>query len=112
MIETRRRLSRGSVEEHIQAGAQSILIGQSVARYFIWDAKRALDYLLSRPEVDPARAGAAGCSGGGALTAYIGALDRRIKAVISGCYFNSRSDGLTPRLNLSAAKKLGRNSPT
>src|SRR6266480_3732003 len=41
-----------SVNEHIHAGAQSILVGESVARYFIWDAKRALDYLLSRPEVD------------------------------------------------------------
>src|SRR5438552_3625166 len=28
-------------------------------------------------------------------------------AARSGCYFNSRSDGLTPRLNLPAAKKLG-----
>ena len=29
-----------SVPEHIQAGAQAILIGESVARFFIWDAKR------------------------------------------------------------------------
>src|SRR5256886_7252050 len=56
-----------SVNEHIHAGAQSILVGESVSRYFIWDAKRALDYLLSRPEVDAARVGAVGCSGGGAL---------------------------------------------
>src|SRR4029079_4863547 len=45
-------LAGWSVNEHLQAGAQSILVGESVARYFIWDAKRALDYLLSRPEVD------------------------------------------------------------
>src|SRR6184192_2790532 len=32
-----------SVNEHIHAGAQSILVGESVARYFIWDAKRALE---------------------------------------------------------------------
>jgi len=75
--------------EHLHAGAQSILIGQSVARYFIWDAMRALDYLLSRPEVDPARAGAAGCSGGGCLTTYIGALDPRIKAAAPACFLNS-----------------------
>ena len=56
-------------------GGQSILIGESVARYFIWDAKRALDYLVSRPDVDAARLGAVGCSGGGALTTFIGALD-------------------------------------
>src|SRR5437870_9601440 len=78
-----------SVNEHIHAGAQSILIGESVARYFIWDAKRAIDYLVSRPEVDAARVGAVGCSGGGALTAFIGALDARVKAVAPACFINS-----------------------
>ncbi len=82
-------LAGWSVNEHIQAGAQSILIGESVARYFIWDAKRALDYLLSRPEVDATRVGAAGCSGGGALTTFIGALDPRLKAVVPACFPNS-----------------------
>jgi len=75
--------------EHIQAGAQSIMVGESVARYFIWDAKRALDYLLSRPDVDASRAGAAGCSGGGALTTFIGTLDPRLKVVIPACFPNS-----------------------
>ncbi|OGD21682.1 MAG: hypothetical protein A2W03_17255 [Candidatus Aminicenantes bacterium RBG_16_63_16] len=78
-----------SVNEHLQAGAQCILTGRSVARYFIWDAKRALDYLLSRPEVDPARVGATGCSGGGALTTFIGALDPRLKAVVPASFINS-----------------------
>jgi Acetyl xylan esterase (AXE1) len=75
--------------EHIQAGAQSLLIGQSVARYFIQDARRALDYLAARPEVDAARIGAAGCSGGGCLTTYIAALDPRIKAAAPACFINS-----------------------
>ena len=75
--------------EHLQAGAQSILIGQSVARYFIKDGMRALDYLVSRPDVDPDRVGAAGCSGGGCLTTYIAALDPRIKAAAPACFINS-----------------------
>jgi dienelactone hydrolase len=78
-----------SVPEHIQAGAQSILIGEAVGRYFIGDAMRALDYLVSRPDVDATRIGAAGCSGGGALTTFLGALDPRIKAVVPACYPNS-----------------------
>src|SRR6266487_2633820 len=82
-------LAGWSVNEHIQAGAQAILVGESVARYFIWDAKRALDYLISRPDVDSTRVGAAGCSGGGALTTFIGALDPRLKAVVPACYPNS-----------------------
>lgn len=80
-----RALAGGSVNEHLAAGAQSILIGQSVARYFIHDAKRAIDYLRSRPDVDGDRIGAAGCSGGGALTTYTGALDERVKAAAPGC---------------------------
>ncbi len=82
-------LAGWSVPEHIQAGAQSMLIGESVARYFIWDAKRALDYLASLPEVDAARLGAVGCSGGGALTTFIGALDPRLKVVAPACFINS-----------------------
>ena len=70
-------LAGWSVPEHIQSGAESILIGESAARFFIWDAKRGIDYLVSRPDVDPTRLGAAGCSGGGALTTFIGALDPR-----------------------------------
>jgi cephalosporin-C deacetylase-like acetyl esterase len=82
-------LAGWSVPEHIQAGAQSMLIGEAAGRYFIWDAMRALDYLASRPDVDATRIGAAGCSGGGALTTFVGALEARIKVVIPACYPNS-----------------------
>ena len=75
-----------SVIEHIQQGAQAQLVGEGLARYFIWDAKRSIDYLVSRQDVDASRIGAAGCSGGGALTTFIGALDPRIKAVIPACF--------------------------
>src|SRR5438874_5808174 len=78
-----------SVNEHIHGGAQASLVGEALTRYFIWDAKRSIDYLVSRPEVDPERLGAAGCSGGGALTTFIGALDARLKAVIPSCFPNS-----------------------
>jgi cephalosporin-C deacetylase-like acetyl esterase len=84
-----RPLAGWSVPEHILAGAQSLLIGEGVARYFIWDAKRSLDYLVSRPDVDSSRLGAVGCSGGGALTAFIAAMDPRVKAVAPACFINS-----------------------
>jgi len=79
----------GATNEHLQAEAQSLLIGEGVARFFIWDAQRAVDYLQSRPEVDGARIGAVGCSGGGATSTWMGALDPRIKAVASACSTNS-----------------------
>ena len=78
-----------SVEEHFQAGAQSLLAGEGFARYRIWDAKRALDYLMSRPEVETERIGCTGCSGGGTDTTYISALDARIKAAAPACWMNS-----------------------
>src|SRR5438034_6176283 len=78
-----------SVPEHVHAGAQASLVDEAVTRYFIWDAKRSIDYLVSLRDVDPARLGAAGCSGGGALTTFIGGLDSRLKAVIPACFPNS-----------------------
>lgn len=86
---TGKSLAGGATEQHILAGAQSLLVGESFARYRIWDAKRALDYLVSRPDVDSARIGCTGCSGGGTLTTYISALDPRIQVAAPSCYMNS-----------------------
>ncbi|MCC6263781.1 MAG: acetylxylan esterase [Bryobacterales bacterium] len=82
-------LAGGPTDQHFMNGPQAILAGESFARYRIWDAKRALDYLESRPEVDADRLGATGCSGGGTLTTYIAALDSRIKVAAPSCYLNS-----------------------
>jgi dienelactone hydrolase len=84
-----RALSGGGGNEHLELGARSLLIGQSVARYFIWDAKRAVDYLITRPDVDKQRIGVTGCSGGGAITTYAAAFDPRIKVAAPGCFINS-----------------------
>ncbi len=84
-----RSLAGGATEQHFMAGAQSLLAGESFARYRIWDGMRALDYLVSRPEVDPERIGCTGCSGGGTLTTYISALDARVKVAAPACYMTS-----------------------
>ena len=84
-----RALAGGGGNEHLELGARSILIGQSVARYFIFDAKRGVDYLVSRPDVDPDRIGVTGCSGGGAITTYVGVFESRVKAAAPGCFISS-----------------------
>ncbi len=71
-----------SVIEHCYFGNQCFLSGFSPAKYFIWDGIRAIDYLLTRKEVDPARIGVTGFSGGGTVTAYLGAFDDRVKVTI------------------------------
>lgn len=76
--------------EHEFAGTQSLLVGVNLAAYRIWDAMRALDYLCLRDEVDVTRLGCTGCSGGGALTAYLLALDERLRAAMPVCYITSR----------------------
>lgn len=46
----------------------------------LWNARRAVDYLASRPDLDRKRIGATGRSGGGMTTFYLAALDERIAA--------------------------------
>jgi cephalosporin-C deacetylase-like acetyl esterase len=78
-----------SCGEHAVLGNPLYLLGTSLARYRIWDGMRGLDLLASRPDVDPARLGCVGNSGGGTLTAYIAALDPRVTAVAIGCYITT-----------------------
>lgn len=48
----------------------------------LWDDRRSLDYLASRPEVDPGRLACVGFSGGGYRALFLAALDERLKAAV------------------------------
>lgn len=78
------------VADHDYAGGQCTLIGDNIARYFIADAMRAVDYLSSRPEVDSEKIGATGSSGGGTQTCHIMVCDPRIKAAAPGTFVTTR----------------------
>ena len=56
--------------------------GYTPAGVEAWNCVRALDYLQSRPEVDPEKLGVTGRSGGGAYSWWIAAIDERIKCAV------------------------------
>ncbi|MBP7141564.1 MAG: acetylxylan esterase [Opitutaceae bacterium] len=99
------RFNDGGPGEHTMAGIQCLLTGTNVARYFIWDGIRALDYLLTRGDVDPARIGVAGNSGGGTMTCYLAAFEPRIAVAAPSCYLTSWQE-LWPRRGPQDAEQV------
>ena len=75
--------------EHAVLGNLAYLAGANLARWEVWDGMRALDYLLTRPEVDPARISITGTSGGGFQAAIIAALDSRIRVAAPSCFISA-----------------------
>src|SRR4051812_21830096 len=56
--------------------------GYTPAGVECWNGIRAIDYLLTRPDVDGERIGVTGISGGGAATVWIAAADERVKCAV------------------------------
>jgi dienelactone hydrolase/pimeloyl-ACP methyl ester carboxylesterase len=76
----------GLTRAHNLLGNQMSLAGEFFGAWRVWDAMRGLDYLLSRDEVDPARVGATGTSGGGTLTTWLTGLDPRLTMAAPSCF--------------------------
>nr|WP_320059114.1 acetylxylan esterase [uncultured Bacteroides sp.] len=83
-------LTRGVTTEHTLLNPAYNLLGSSLAVEEYWDNSRAVDYLLSRADIDKDKIGAYGFSGGGTQAAYLIALDQRIKVGCIGLFFSSR----------------------
>jgi dienelactone hydrolase len=56
--------------------------GYTPAGVECWNGICGIDYLISRPDVDPGRIGVTGISGGGAATFWIAAADERVKVAV------------------------------
>jgi dienelactone hydrolase len=74
------------VREHLHAGNQQFLVGEFLGAWRAWDGIRALDYLLTRKEVDPQRVGVTGNSGGGTMTTWLCGLERRWSMAAPSCF--------------------------
>ncbi len=80
---------RWGTGEHDYVGVQCLPLGQSIARYFVHDAMRGIDYLLTRPEVDRNKIGITGNSGGGTQTTMMMICDQRLAAAAPGTFLMS-----------------------
>jgi cephalosporin-C deacetylase-like acetyl esterase len=79
-------------------GQLLLLLGENLTQYRVWDGMRAIDYLLTRPEVDAKKIGCAGHSGGGTLTKFISVMDERVQcaAIIEGGTANRWPETFAP----------------
>ncbi len=67
-------------------------VGTTITAIEIIKITRGLDAVLKRPEVDSRRVAMVGLSYGGFYTLYVTALEPRIKAAVSSCYFSDRAE--------------------
>ncbi len=72
---------RSNASEQLM-GRTLMSAGVTWAGIIAWDDLRTVDYLVTRPEVDPQRIGCVGHSVGGLRSAYLAALDDRIRAAV------------------------------
>ena len=72
--------------EHNVSGNQMELVGEFLGSWRAWDGIRALDYLLTRPEIDSRHVGVTGNSGGGTLTTWLLGVEQRWTMGAPACF--------------------------
>ena len=66
---------------------RAMMVGRSLPGMRILDMSSLIDWLVTQPQVDPARIFATGQSGGGTLTVWAAALEERLAAALPSCGF-------------------------
>ena len=84
-------MARGSDQE-MSLFKLNLWLGRTLWGMMLRDEQIALDYLISRPEVDANRVGAQGMSMGSTRSWWLGAIDDRIKAVVGVACFTRYED--------------------
>ena len=74
------------------AAGAALLLGETMIGWRVHEVMRTIDWIATRPELDAARVGCMGVSGGGMATLFSAALDPRIKASLVSCYLNTFRD--------------------
>ena len=76
------------------AAGAALLFGQTMIGWRVWDVMRTIDWIETRPELNAARVGCLGCSGGGTATLFGAALEPRIRAALVSSYLNTFRDSI------------------
>jgi dienelactone hydrolase len=76
------------------AAGAALLLGQTMLGWRVWDVMRTIDWIETRRELDDARVGCVGVSGGGTCTLFAAALDTRIRAAMLSCSLNTFRDSI------------------
>ncbi len=75
--------------EHLYAGNQQFLVDEFIGSWRAWDGVRALDYLLTREEVDRRHLGLSGDSGGGTMATWLCGVEQRWTMAAPSCFVTS-----------------------
>jgi dienelactone hydrolase len=76
---------RSAAHTEMDAFKEMLWKGRVLWGMMVYDTLRGLDYLLSRPEVEPARVGTLGMSMGSTMAWWTAALDERLKVCVDIC---------------------------
>ncbi len=76
------------------AAGAALLLGETMIGWRVYDVMRAIDYAETRRDLDAARVGCMGISGGGTCTLFAAALDERIRAVLVSGYLCTFRDSI------------------
>ncbi len=72
----------------------AIMLGRTLLGERIYDVDRAIDYLMTRNDVDKSAVGVMGNSGGGTVSMFAGGLLGRITHVMPSCSFSTFRDSI------------------
>ena len=76
------------------AGMGALLCGKTLLGLRVWDIKRLVEYVQTRPEPLTPGLGCVGLSGGGTVTLFTTALETRISCAVVSGYFNTFRDSI------------------
>jgi dienelactone hydrolase len=81
---------------------QLLMLSKTLTGLRVHEARAALDYFASRPDVDARRIGVMGFSGGALIANALGALDERIRAMVLTGFPTTFRDSIFSRCTIAS----------